>query len=458
ASLIRKAFRAMHSSPTLTVNRLCDWKWPVITVVERLAKRGLFEGWPLRKKERKLVQEATGIVREGEVDRFLRTARHEPSISLDTDGNPEHTLGTSQFYTDGSRTPGCGPLGRDAKVGSGIIMIDASGRVTGCWRRKHMPHGTVYQAEAHGIAYACQTALAMLRSGSPDLGAAVEVVSDCLSALREISRGGADKLVPTVIREARVCARNLLEAVQARGMTFRLRWAKAHIGHHHNALADLAARQAAQTGVMDGWRVRIPWAHVREKVRNWHEFRVIDPQWKKRKVGLKGWRSSRVDLGRAHRKLLEGVSKGDDRRRIVEVITGHGAHKAHFAKIQSRVGGSSRSCPWCGAAEESVEHVIYICPAHVRTRQWVKRRLGYLPAKIAGFLTDRGKLHTLVWMLRRIWPNTTARGGGVLRQAATRHSPSSDKAAHPKGSAKAAQQQQQLYCTVLYCPLPERYF
>ncbi|KAF4649853.1 hypothetical protein FOZ61_000882 [Perkinsus olseni] len=123
--------------------------------------------------------------------------------------------------------------------------------------------------------------------------------------------------------------------------------------------------------------------------------------------------------GESPQELLEGVSKGDDRRRIVEVITGHEAHRAHLAKLQSRVGGSSRSCPWCGAPEKSVEHVIYICPAYVRTRQWVKRRLGCLPTKIAGFLTDRGKLHTLVWMLRRIWPSTTARGGGVLRQPAS---------------------------------------
>ncbi|KAF4697231.1 hypothetical protein FOZ60_009857 [Perkinsus olseni] len=92
-----------------------------------------------------------------------------------------------------------------------------------------------------------------------------------------------------------------------------------------------------------------------------------------------------------------------DRRRLMEVISGHSVTRRHWCKIDRNLGPE---CRFCGAEIEDERHIIFECRRFALERIRLKRRLGWrsLPYHIGNFLYSPSRLRVLMGFLRRVWP------------------------------------------------------
>ncbi|KAF4737327.1 hypothetical protein FOZ62_009062, partial [Perkinsus olseni] len=285
----RLMWRALGSTPGILMARVMEWKRVDHAVVERLAKATLYKRrWRLEDKDAKwLSQYAGDVLRNQQPDRE-QVAPEGRVLEIDGGGSPMPEEGCVQYYTDGSRKectkgrPRGGRIATCARVGCGVAEIGPQGELA--WAGSHrLPDWcTVHQSELKGIERACiraETTLPKVREGKIRK---VDICVDNISALR--AAGGHIQLLGRTGASARAAVIRLTEKLEEAGGELRLKWVKSHVGHRHNAVADLLAADGAHRGRL--LTVPVPWVHTREQIQRRYASRG-DKDWARKSSGLR---------------------------------------------------------------------------------------------------------------------------------------------------------------------------
>ncbi|KAF4686201.1 hypothetical protein FOZ60_005586 [Perkinsus olseni] len=270
-----------------------------------------------------------------------------------------------------------------------------------CWE---LPRdSTVFQSEVLAIGRACEVELARLRRPPSALDTGdIEIISDCLSALRCVA-GDVGRVTATAAN-SRSLVLELHQELAARNRRLCLRWIRSHQGNVGNTIADTTARLGATMG--DCHPCPVPITAALERLSRKHETGSM-LEWQRLKGHFKGYNESRVNLGQQQRKILSKFTDGRDRRRLFTVISGHGDVRTHLKHTKPElIREVGIKCRHCNEEEESVGHLVFRCGRFRQQRQWMRSRMGgAFPQRISVFLEDPRKARLLTWLLRKIWPN-----------------------------------------------------
>ncbi|XP_036144334.1 uncharacterized protein LOC114255717 [Monomorium pharaonis] len=255
------------------------------------------------------------------------------------------------WFTDGSRTSAGSEAGlycqRDR---AGIVVLLGE-------------HATVFQAEVLAIMRCAQNLLESDRA-LEGLRINSRLVRDCKCVLDELAEKNDVGLI----------------------------WVPGHAGIKGNEMADLLAKEAAETRLLGPEpAVGISFCLGRGRIRSWLRDQHLE-YWKEETESK--CRQARVMLGeclsRNLARSIRSLGRGDARL-ATQLLTGHGDLNYHLHKLGR---SDTPSCRLCGEEEETSLHILGNCPALVGPRT---RLLG------SGFLKPNQVRQLPVGDLLRFW-------------------------------------------------------
>lgn len=406
ATLLRSVWRATPSAPTAIVSRLANWRGIAEAIARLMIKDYCYkQKFVPRRLEKKALKRWLG---DSFTPDHFESSESSPAamdIELDTSGIVQSGVGTHQWYTDGSKLTvrGTGLFHLATRTGFGVVRYDPGGKPETYEARALPRETTVYQSEVCAIGRACELEMSRLSlsEGLEDEGD-VEILSDCLSALSNISRATA--IQPTTVARSRALALALHERLRRRNRRLVMRWVRAHRGNVPNALADTTARLGATMG--NHHPCPIPQTAAMERLKTRFEASALI-EWQRQKGHLKGYHESRANLGKQQRETLSKVANGGDRRRLLTVISGHGDVMSHLKHTKpALIQKIGLKCRHCNVDEETISHLVFHCRCFKPHREWMRLKIGgAFPQRISVFLEDARKTRLLLWLLRKIWPD-----------------------------------------------------
>ncbi|XP_036138900.1 uncharacterized protein LOC118644432 [Monomorium pharaonis] len=258
---------------------------------------------------------------------------------------------------DGSK----GPVPRDGDV----WFTDGSGTSTGsgaglyCQRdgaRMIVPlgeHATVFQAEVVAIMRCAQNLLELGR-----VGGRIRICSDSQAALKALE---GPRFNSRLVWDCKIVLDEL-----AKNNDVGLVWVPGHSGIEGNEIADLLAKEAAETRLVGPEpAVGISFCLGRRRIGSWLRDQHLE-HWRKvtgvkcRQAGALLGDCPGEDLARSMRSLNRR-----DARLATQLLTGHGDLNYHLYKLGS---SDTPDCRWCGEEEETSLHILGNCPVLVGPR------------------------------------------------------------------------------------------
>ncbi|KAF4737286.1 hypothetical protein FOZ62_006960, partial [Perkinsus olseni] len=285
ATLIRSVWRALPSAPTSMVNRLVNWRGITEAIARKMVKDLHYTAkFTPQRPERRVLRRWLG-------DRFtadsLGASPAGPNLPVDTGGDVALETGAHQWYTDGSKLTvrGAGPYHLASRTGFGLVRYAPMGKRPEAYECWELPRdSTVFQSEVLAIGRACEVELARLRRppSDPDTGD-IEIISDCLSALRCVA-GDVGRVTATAAN-SRSLVLELHQDLAARNRRLCLRWIRSHQGNVGNTIADTTARLGATMG--DCHPCPVPITAALERLSRKHETGSM-LEWQRLKGHFKG--------------------------------------------------------------------------------------------------------------------------------------------------------------------------
>ncbi|XP_036138478.1 uncharacterized protein LOC118644325 [Monomorium pharaonis] len=271
------------------------------------------------------------------------------------------------WFTDGSRT--------SAGSGAGLYcQRDRAGIVVPLGE-----HATVFQAEVLAIMRCAQNLLE-----SDRMGRRIRICSDSQAALKALE---GPRINSRLVWDCKCILDELAEKNDV-----GLVWVPGHAGIKDNEMADLLAKEAAETRLLGPEpAVGISFYLGRGRIRSWLRDQHLE-YWKKETESK--CRQARVMLGeclsRDLARSIRSLGRGDARL-ARQLLTGHGDLNYHLHKLGH---SDTPSCRLCGEEEETSLHILGNCPALVGPRT---RLLG------SGFPEPNQVRQLPVWDLLRFW-------------------------------------------------------
>ena len=280
-------------------------------------------------------------------------------------GQIDERTGILNIYTDGSRCEGAHEDRSIMSSGSGAFSTELGIELSYPIGR----YGTVFQAEVVAIKCALECVIAHTTQRGP-----LNIHSDSQAAIRALS---APRITSKIVFECR----KLLEQVACDHET-TLVWVPGHMGIELNEKADWLAQVAARTRLQGPEpMIGIPPATVKLEIAEWA-----------RKKHEETWRSNllcrqshefmpNLALKIVNKKLL-GLSK-IDLRFLIGLLTGHTGVNYMLHKMGLV---DTPRCELCNLEDESVRHLLEVCPAlmQMRRRAYGREILTLEEVKAAG--------------------------------------------------------------------------
>ncbi|UYV76379.1 hypothetical protein LAZ67_14000230 [Cordylochernes scorpioides] len=246
---------------------------------------------------------------------------------------------TPIIYTDGSKS--------DIGVGAAVVL--PSPEQPPVLLRLH-PNCTAFQAELLAILWAVRIA------GNDSTGLGITIASDCQSALATICSSGP--------AQSALVAEIILALDSAPHIN--LCWVRGHSGIDGNERADRAARNAASSTLPSSYSI-LPRSHARNLSRAsalaaWTDIYTQDHSTR----FLRRITSTPCQL----LKFLSKIRHGGI---TTTILTGHGHVLADFALWYP---GTDPTCPHCLECPQTVDHLLFDCPAFLRHRTQTALLLG----------------------------------------------------------------------------------
>jgi ribonuclease HI len=261
----------------------------------------------------------------------------------DQEAVDRHTVQAVQIYTDGSKI--------DGRVGASL-SIWTGGAETKAVKLCLAAYCTVYQAELLAIHRAtCE----ILKRGDASFG----ICSDSRSALETVvSQGSHHRLA----FEARENIRRALE----QGKDVSLFWIKAHAGLPGNERADQLAKEAASLSRRKSDYDLCPVSFAKRHIR-------ADTlcEWDRRYTSGTTASVTKMffpDVFTAYRLSRKIRAIGV----LTQVLTGHGGFAQYLNRFKCRASSSCICDPEC---EETVPHILFVCPANESDRYEYERKM-----------------------------------------------------------------------------------
>ena len=245
------------------------------------------------------------------------------------------------WFTDGSRT-GTGS-------GSGLYCQRDGAKIV-------IPlgeHATVFQAEVVAIMRCAQNLL-----GSDRVGRRIWICSDSQAALKALE---GPRINSRLVWDCKCVLDEL-----TKNNDVSLVWVPGHSGIRGNEIADLLAKEAAETRLLGPEpAVGISFCLGRGRIRSWLRDQHLD-YWRRETENK--CRQARALLGECPgdglAKSIRSLSR-KDARLATQLLTGHGDLNYHLHKL----GRSDRpDCRLCGEEEETSLHILGYCPVLVGPR------------------------------------------------------------------------------------------
>lgn len=263
--------------------------------------------------------------------------RHIPNVSFEQSS----TLGIgSEIFTDGSRL-------EDGSVGCALVRYENG---TEKYHRKFKLARccSIFQAEALAVYESLQ--LIKKRTNLKN----VTVYSDSQSVLKALMN--VDTVNELILKSLK-----LYWELQTEGRQIKFNWIKAHVGHTGNERADVLAKEAASS------RQRIyfdmfPLTYAKRIIRN-----KFLKQWNDRYVNGTTATVTKKFLPTIYQRRY--LDQTDIDFHTSQILTGHGAFRQYLYRFKL----SSSSVCYCGAEEQTVDHVLRYCNGTVEKRtEYVK--------------------------------------------------------------------------------------
>ena len=205
--------------------------------------------------------------------------------------------------------------------------------------------------------YAIQEALKLAYREHSIRGTLVKkviVFSDSQAALK---RAQTDKIGPgqALAKEIIAQATKLVES----GVRVILRWVPSHIGIEGNEKADMIAKKAAENGLAAPENRYCSLSHITRLVKS--RKLLETKEWLKDRI------SKRKRLGNTNTYTLPEKLKVDPQiyairrpiaTRFFQLKLGHAITAVYLFRIKKR---DSKSCWWCGAANQDIDHLLFLC-------------------------------------------------------------------------------------------------
>lgn len=199
------------------------------------------------------------------------------------------------------------------------------------------PWNSVFQAELMAIRTACHLILEL------EPGSTAAILSDSLSSLQAIGSFNPNSKIAIEIK-------NILKAIELKGITLTLHHVRAHAGIDGNEECDMAAKAAARYGTVV--ELPVPISSVKRKITS----QLYDE--------YQNWFDT-AKRGRTIRKFFDGPSDPLLRKARInwctsELYTGHGLN---LSSMKYGYQGSTNKCE-CGESQ-TVVHILTTCKLHV---------------------------------------------------------------------------------------------
>jgi ribonuclease HI len=299
-----------------------------------------------------------------------------------TDANWMAQAGVASLYPDASVTSRCTAVAVTRRHGdrATVVVQDSIGWSSTC---------SILTAEIAAIAAALDYARESFESGCRELLLSatrlqVAIFSDSQLALGAIQAGNSAK-----------CGRSLLRkiaesffALQKKGVDIEFRWVPGHSGVCGNTQADEAAREAAnrEGGLTAPLARRI--REVTRVIRLIEQDRAsdsnhFDPD------GLPGqytWKLDQALPGR-HTLRLYGALTSEQASILIQARTGH----CRLNQYLSRLGVVEEAKCRCGIDDETIRHILCVCPLWATQRRTLQAVAGDRQGDVSYLLGGWGK-------------------------------------------------------------------
>lgn len=183
-----------------------------------------------------------------------------------------------------------------------------------------------------------------------------------------------------------------------------LRWVPGHVDIVGNEIADQEAKKAANGVSSDPSRLprilRKPLPASRSAVKQAFEAKLKERAKEAWKSSTRYTRISAIDQslpGPSFGKMISGIPRRSASL-ILQLRTGHAPINLHLHRIGA---AETAGCAECGATRESVQHFLFVCPAHQRHRARLVHQIGRNAFSLKGLLGTADNLkHTLEFIHR----------------------------------------------------------
>lgn len=245
-------------------------------------------------------------------------------------------------YTDGSRA--LDEASGKYKVGAALI-ITKNNVVIESRKYKLFHYSSIFEAEALAIFQACQYAVGKELSK-------IIVVSDALSVIQALT---GNKWKSKIILD-------IVKYIMTKKIQLHLWWCKSHIGIPGNELADKAAKDASDTGILIYRPATISYGTklIKELLKTRRETEFNNDQFGRT---VKQFVSSVFDVTREHMKITGET---------VKIYTGHGPYMSYFYEIGN---ATTNSC-CCSEVVQDVRHLLFECKYFVKENYEVALKHG----------------------------------------------------------------------------------